>query len=126
MTLEVAMVSIPVRDQTKAKQWYEEKLGFTTVTDVPFDKTGDRRWIEMTSPSGATRIALFTPDGHENRIGTHSTCIFTADDIYETAKKLKARGITFKQEPTEQDWGVGALFEDLDGNVFCLSKSKGN
>ncbi len=121
MITRVHTVSIPVRDQLKAKQWYEEKLGFKTVADEPFDETGERRWIEMSTPEGGTRVTLFTPDGHEDRIGTHSTVVFTCDDVYKTTEELKARGVEFESDPVEYEWGVGALMKDLDGNIFCLS-----
>jgi len=47
-----------------------QKLGFKVVTDQPFD--GKQRWIELLIPGAETWLALFTPEGHENRIGDFS------------------------------------------------------
>ena len=37
MIKAVKFVSIPVRDQDRALAFYTEKLGFTVLTDQPFD-----------------------------------------------------------------------------------------
>lgn len=34
---------------------------------------------------------------------------------------LKSRGVEFVQEPTKADWGMSAIFKDVDGKVFVLS-----
>jgi hypothetical protein len=33
---------------------------------------------------------------------------------------MKARGVKFYDEPTEQAWGVEVVFEDLYGNPYDL------
>ena len=68
MIKAVKFVSIPVRDQDQALSFYTEKLGFQVLTDQPM---GDgQRWVELRIPGSETKVALFTPPGHENRIGT--------------------------------------------------------
>ena len=59
-------VTIPVRDQKRALDFYTERLGFTIITDQPFDDK--QRWIELRIPKAETRITLFTPEGQEGRI----------------------------------------------------------
>src|ERR1700680_721973 len=66
----VRLVSIPVRDQNKALDVYTEKLGLSILTDQPFD--GKQRWIELSLPGSDTLLALYTPKGQEDRIGTFS------------------------------------------------------
>src|SRR5881392_2146823 len=68
MIKHLKFVSIPVRDQNRALEFYTEKLGFTIITDQPFD--GKQRWIELRIPKAETRVTLFTPEGQEGRVGT--------------------------------------------------------
>ena len=63
----IKIASIPVHNQDAALKFYTEKLGFKVVTDQPFD--GKQRWIELLIPGAETWIALFTPEGHEDRVG---------------------------------------------------------
>jgi predicted enzyme related to lactoylglutathione lyase len=113
-------VTIPVKDQEKALKFYTEKLGFKVVVDVSF---GDKRWIELQIPGADTQVVLFTPEGHEDRIGTSSNVIFTSDNIEKSYQELKKKGVDFVQPPTKESWGIYALFKDVDGNTFCLSSS---
>ena len=46
MIRSVKFVSIPVRDQQAALEFYTTKLGFSIVTDQPFG-AGGQRWIEQ-------------------------------------------------------------------------------
>jgi len=45
MIKQIKFVSIPVADQDRALDFYTEKLGFTIITDQPFDEK--QRWIEL-------------------------------------------------------------------------------
>lgn len=112
-------VSIPVKDQDAAMKFYTEKLGFKVMTDQPFD--GKQRWIELGIPGAETGLALFTPDGHENRIGDFQPLSFWADDVMATADVMKKKGVKFEQEPKKESWGTSAIFKDVDGNKFVLS-----
>jgi len=121
MITHVKLVSLPMRDQNRALDFYTEKLGFSILTDQPFDDK--QRWIELRPPKAETRVVLFTPEGHQDRIGTFSNVVFNCDDIEQTYAELKARGVEFLGEPQKQPWGTYALFKDPDGNTFCLSSS---
>src|SRR5438034_8849508 len=68
MINQIKFVTITVRDQKRALDFYTEKLGFTIITDQPFDDK--QRWIELRIPKAETRVTLFTPDGLESRIGS--------------------------------------------------------
>jgi catechol 2,3-dioxygenase-like lactoylglutathione lyase family enzyme len=118
MIKTVSVVSIPVRDQSKALEFYTKKLGFQIMTDQPF---GAQRWIELGIPGSETKIALFTPPGQESRIGTFSNIGFIADDMEQTYNTLSERGVEFEKPPKKESWGTSAVFRDLDGNTFALS-----
>jgi catechol 2,3-dioxygenase-like lactoylglutathione lyase family enzyme len=115
----IKIASIPVRNQDASLKFYTEKLGFKVVTDQPF--TDHQRWIELLIPGADSRLALFTPEGHENRIGGFQPVTFWCDDVFATAKLLKSKGVEFAVEPKTEVWGTMALFKDPDGNQFVLS-----
>jgi predicted enzyme related to lactoylglutathione lyase len=112
-------IGIPTTDQDRALEFYTEKLGFTVSTDQVFD--GKQRWIELRIAHSPTRVVLFTPPGHEDRIGTVFNGAFACDDVTATYRQLKARGVAFVSEPQKQPWGEYAVFKDPDGNQFVLS-----
>ena len=114
----IKLASIPVRDQEVALQFYTEKLGFKVLTDQPF---GKQRWIELGIPGAESKLALFTPEGHESRIGGFQPMTFWCDDVFATAKVLKSKGVEFAKDPKTEVWGTFAIFKDADGNQFVLS-----
>ena len=122
MISKVKFVSIPVRDQDRAVEFYTKTLGFTLTTDQPFD--GTQRWIELEIPGAETSIVLYTPKGQEDRIGTFANLAYVTEDIDTTYEELRAKGVEFVQPPKREPWGTGAVFKDVDGNMFALSESR--
>lgn len=121
MITHVKFVGIPTRDQQRALRFYTERLGFEVSTDQPFD--AKQRWIELRVANSATRVVLFTPEGHEDRIGTFFNGALACDDVEATYRQLRERGVEFSSAPQKQPWGTFAIFKDLDGNQFVLSST---
>jgi predicted enzyme related to lactoylglutathione lyase len=119
MIKAVKFVSIPVRDQDRALEFYTKKLGMRVITDSPYDDT--QRWIELGFPRADTKVVLFTASGQEQHIGSAMNVTFMADDVMATASELKAKGVEFVQEAQQADWGTAAIFKDSEGNQFVLS-----
>ena len=115
----IKLASIPVRNQDVALKFYTEKLGLKVLTDQPFSE--NQRWIELGIPGADSRLALFTPEGQENRIGGFQPMTFWCDDVFATSKTLKAKGVEFAGDPKTEAWGTFAIFKDADGNQFVLS-----
>jgi catechol 2,3-dioxygenase-like lactoylglutathione lyase family enzyme len=109
---------IPVTDQDRALAFYRDVLGFRVVTDQPMD--GNQRWIELRIPGTDTGVALFTPQGHEDRIGAYQNLSFWTDDVHKTFEELRSRGVEFEGEPAKQEWGTYVIFNDPDKNKFVL------
>ena len=123
MIKQIKFVTIPVRDQKRALDFYTEKLGFTIITDQPFDDK--QRWIELRIPKAETRITLFTPEGQESRIGSFTGISYHCEDVEQTYRELCSRGVLFDAPPKKEPWGTFATFNDSEGNSFVLSSSKG-
>jgi predicted enzyme related to lactoylglutathione lyase len=119
MIKQIKFVSIPVADQNRALDFYTEKLGFTIITDQPFDEK--QRWIELRVPKAETRVVLFNAEGDEKRIGSMMPMSYACDDIDKTYEELKGRGVDFEGPPQKQPWGKYAMFKDSEGNRFVLS-----
>jgi predicted enzyme related to lactoylglutathione lyase len=119
MIKQIKFVSIPVADQNRALDFYTEKLGFTIITDQPFDEK--QRWIELRIPKAETRVVLFTTEGDEKRIGSMMPLSYACDDIEKSYEHLKKRGVEFEGKPQKQEWGSYAMFKDSEGNRFVLS-----
>ena len=119
MITHVKFVGIPVGDQDRALKFYTEKLGFEIATDQPMGP--GKRWIELRIAHSQTRVVLFTPEGHEDRVGTFFNGSLEADNVQKTYEELKAKGVEFTQEPKTEPWGTSALFKDSEGNQFVLS-----
>ena len=124
MIKAVKFVSIPVHDQDRALEFYTRQLGMAIVTDQPMGASGAQRWIELKIPGADTRVVLFTPEGHEGRIGGFSNVVFSSDNVERTHEQLTARGVEFTQPPKKEPWGTSAIFKDADGNQFVLSSAR--
>ena len=117
----VKFVSIASSDQQRALEFWTKQVGFVVHTDQPFNEK--QRWIELRIGNSTTRVVLFTPEGHENRIGTWFNGSFACDDVKATYRQLQERGVEFVRGPEKQPWGEFAIFKDPDGNQFVLSSS---
>jgi predicted enzyme related to lactoylglutathione lyase len=122
MITQIKFVSIPVKDQDRALAFYTEKLGFTILTDQPFDE--HQRWIELRIPKAETRVVLFTTEADKARIGTFMNLSFACEDVMTAYEDLKARGVEFRGPPKKEHWGTFAMFQDSEGNQFVLSTSR--
>jgi len=121
MITQLKFVGIPTANQERALRFYTETMGFAVATDQPFNDK--QRWIELRIGNSATRVVLFTPEGHEDRIGSFFNGSFACDDVAATYRQLRERGVEFVKEPQKQPWGQFAIFKDPDGNQFVLSSS---
>ena len=112
-------VGVPTRDQERALQFWTKQVGMVVVTDQPMGP--GMRWIELKLPDAETGVALFTPPGHDARIGQFTGISFGCDDVEKTHRELVERGVTFPQGPKKEPWGTSAIFADSEGNSFVLA-----
>jgi len=115
---EIKFVGIPVADQDRALAFYRDKLGFRVKTDQAFNEK--QRWIELKIPGADTGVVLFTPDGHEDRVGTFFNGSLACDDVRKTYEELRTKGVDFAGEPKEEPWGTFVILKDSEGNSLVL------
>lgn len=128
MINKVTHISLLVRDQEEALQWYMEKLDFEKRADDPFPG-GEGRWLTV-APQGQQEleIVLQPPEwglssdaeSRAQMIGKTPGWVLISDDCRQDYETLEARGVNFVSPPEELPWGVSAVFEDLYGNQHNL------
>jgi predicted enzyme related to lactoylglutathione lyase len=56
--------------------------------------------------------------------GAAGGMMFATDDCNASYNELKARGVEFTQEPTEQPYGIDAALRDPSGNQARLVQAR--
>jgi uncharacterized glyoxalase superfamily protein PhnB len=113
----IEILSIPVTDQQRAREFYERTLGFKLISDEPFEQ--GMRWVQLEPPGGGTNITLVT--WFEGlRPGSLTGMVLACEDVDATYDELRARGVTFTAPPEDMPWGRFASLQDPDGNGWLL------
>jgi uncharacterized glyoxalase superfamily protein PhnB len=122
----ISLVSIPVTDQEKAKDFYVTGLGFTVKLDLTMDEQSagsagaGARWLMLTPPGGGADITLVTWFPDTSPPGSAKLSL-ACDDVDETYADLTARGVTASTEPADAPWGRWFGLDDPDGNNWLIS-----
>jgi predicted enzyme related to lactoylglutathione lyase len=119
MIKRIKFIGIPVADQDRALQFYTQKLDFRVLTDQEFGPS--QRWIELSIPGAETGVSLFTPPGHDDRVGTFVNTSWEVDDVNEAYEALLAKGVEFTAPPSRQSWGTSVIMKDSEGNSIVLA-----
>ena len=114
---------LPVKDLSRARRFYEERLALE-----PHGLQPDGKFIYR---CGGTEVALLPkPEGTK---AEHTALGFKVDNIGTTIAQLKARGVKFADydlpgfKTIDHIAVVGsdkaAWFEDTEGNILCLHEN---
>jgi catechol 2,3-dioxygenase-like lactoylglutathione lyase family enzyme len=134
MITGMGTVNLFVEDQERALRFYTESLGFELRNDATLDNF---RWVTV-APKGqrdpeylltVPAPPMFTPEdaAHLRSIlakGAMPGGVLLTNDCRRDYEELKARGVTFLQEPADRPYGIEALLRDDSGNWFSLTQSK--
>ncbi len=124
MITRVGTVSIFVEDQDRAKAFYTEKLGMQLISDDELWPGADSRWLSVAPAGAETLITLYKFDEHwehyRETFGKSQSLTLQCDDIDETYRTYKERGVQFLSEPETQSWGRFVMFLDSEGNMLIL------
>jgi catechol 2,3-dioxygenase-like lactoylglutathione lyase family enzyme len=138
MPLKLTHVNVWVHDQDEALAFYTQKLGMELRDDITLPELGGFRWLTV-GPVGQPEVALtlmgvpgppvFDAETSEQlkalvAKGAAGGLFFATDDLQGTYEELKARGVEFTQEPTEQPYGIDAGFRDPSGNHFRMAQPR--
>jgi serine phosphatase RsbU (regulator of sigma subunit)/catechol 2,3-dioxygenase-like lactoylglutathione lyase family enzyme len=147
--LGVHAVTVFVRDQDAALQFYTEQLGFDIAFDARLPTGG--RWLAVAPPDGGTVLSLVVPHAESREyplIGRPTGVVFITENVLATFERWRRRGVQFTYWPrlrriqyesppriasdagtaaapapeSQPVWGgIFARFKDLDGNIFSLA-----
>lgn len=124
MITNISHLTLFVKDQEKSLVFYTEKLGFKKHTDAEF---GPMRWLTLTAagqPDMELVLMLATTPEEKALVGKQGAGrpLFSvqSDDCEGDYKRLSEAGIVFTEEPKHEPWGVGATFQDVDGNAIYM------
>ena len=123
--MRIGHVTLLVKDQDEAANFYVEKLGFLKRQDTVIG--GNMRWVTV-SPKDQPDLELtFVKADNEikrkamgKQAGDHVFLTLQTDDCRRDYKAMKAKRVKFFGKPTEQSYGIEVVFEDLYGNLFDL------
>ncbi|WP_129669824.1 VOC family protein [Phytoactinopolyspora endophytica] len=122
-----------VLDQDEALDFYVGKLGFEVRSDVDL---GFMRWLTIGVPGDNDREVLLEkpappamPEETAAQVRDMVTkgaaglgFILRTDDCQKTYQELKAKGVEFTQEPTEQPYGIDCALRDPFGNNIRITQ----
>ena len=126
----VSLVTVYVTDQTEAKRFYIDVLGFEEGTDVTMGD--DFRWCTVNHPDHPElSLTLMIPgppldDDMADAIrrslakGRLGGVGLTTSDCHKTYEQLTAKGVEFVQPPSDRPYGVEAVMRDNSGNWLVI------
>ncbi|WP_298853978.1 VOC family protein [uncultured Ruegeria sp.] len=124
--MKMYIKSIAVDDQSKALDFYTNKLGFVVKHDIPL---GEHRWLTLASKEEIEGVELgLEPNVHPATRAYQEALMadgipvsaFSVDDIEVEVAKLEAAGVEFTQPPVKAGGATIAVFDDTCGNLIQL------
>jgi len=127
--MRVTLISIPVRDQEKALEFYTEKLGFITKVNKLLED--GNRWITLVSKEDLEGIEILLEPApiHFEPTRVYQDALlkanlpytqFDVDDVQLEYDRLKQLNIIFSLAPTKYGKEKVAIFNDTFGNNIQL------
>ena len=114
----IEIISIPVTDQEKSKQFYLN-LGFQVIVEAPM---GETKWVQMGFPSQDASITLVTwfP---KMPAGCICGFVIKTENVEQEIEELTAKGIEVGKVE-ETPWGKFLKVIDPDGNEISFHQGR--
>jgi catechol 2,3-dioxygenase-like lactoylglutathione lyase family enzyme len=130
MTMQkLGHLALLVRDYDEAIDFYTQSLGFQLIVDTSLGN--GKRWVLIRPPgSTGTDLLLARAANPEqvsrigNQTGGRVFLFLHTDDFWRDYREMTARGVKFCRPPSEESYGIVAVFEDLYGNKWDLLQPK--
>jgi catechol 2,3-dioxygenase-like lactoylglutathione lyase family enzyme len=118
---EMVNVRYMVDDVEAAVAFYTTHLGFTPQTNVApafADVTRGHLRLLLSGPTSSAGRPM--PDGRQPQPGGWNRIHFVVDDIKAEVERLRAAGITFRNDIVTGPGGSQIVFDDPSGNPVEL------
>src|SRR5437764_1248052 len=126
MHQRLGLVALVVRDYDEAIDFFVATLGFTLVEDSAVPAQA-KRWVVVAPPGGgAAHLLLARASSPEqgtrigNQTGGRVFLFLYTDDFWRDYHAYTAKGVTFVRPPSDEPYGIVAVFLDLYGNRWDL------
>lgn len=137
MISKLSHATVWVLDQEEARQFYVDKLGFEVRMDMTMEG-GGFRWLTVSPPGQSDLELILMPTGPSPMLPEETSAqlrslvgagalgpgVFETPDCQAAYEQLSAKGVVFRQPPTEQFYAIEAIFQDNSGNWFSLTQRK--
>ena len=118
MDLRLELITIPVSDVDRAKEFYVERAGFNADHDHQV-KEG-LRFVQLTPPGSGCSISI--GEGlNEMEPGAIEGLQLVVEDIEEARDRLAGDGVEVS-EVQDFPWGRFVFFHDPDGNAWAVQQ----
>ena len=114
---QVQLVSIPVSDQDRARDFYVDTLGFELAMDTQLGP--DMRWV-MVKPRGAQTALTLVTWFPTMPAGSLKGTVLETDDLDADFARLGGLGIEVSAGIEDAPWERFIQFQDPDGNGIVL------
>ncbi len=134
MISKMSHATIFVLNQQEALEFYRDKLGFEVRTDATME--GGYRWLTV-GPKDQPDFEIILMEPNPGYMFDEATasqvrdlvqrgklgaCVFDTPNCQATYEELSSKGVDFLHPPSQQPWGISAVFKDNSGNWFSLSQ----
>ncbi len=132
MDWKIEVVTVPVSDIVRARDFYAEKVGFTV--DIDYRISDEVHLVQLTPPGSACSIHLGTA-GMGMETGSLDGVFLVVADVVAARAELAERGVEVGEVQVFDDGAyrpsregenldnVGfAFFSDPDGNRWCVQQ----
>jgi catechol 2,3-dioxygenase-like lactoylglutathione lyase family enzyme len=111
------LISLPVTDQDRARDFYVDTLGLALVRDNHMGPA--QRWVQVAPKGADTSITLVTwfPT---MPAGSLKGLVLETDDLDGDVARLAGRGVPIEGGVQDAPWGRYVTFHDPDGNGIVL------
>jgi catechol 2,3-dioxygenase-like lactoylglutathione lyase family enzyme len=122
MQMKLELVSVPVSDVDRAKDFYTTRLGFHA--DIDQTISDGRRFCQLTPPGSACSIAIGKGITDMAPGSMKALLLLVVSDIQRAWEDLTGKGVEVTR-PQKQPWGaIHAEFADPDGNRWTLQQPR--
>jgi catechol 2,3-dioxygenase-like lactoylglutathione lyase family enzyme len=114
-----------VKDVQESVDWYTQHLGFNVLSNAaPAFADVERGALRVLLSGEKSSAGRPMPDGAKPAPGGWNRFELVVDDIEAEVEKLRASGLTFRNEIVRGPGGAQILLEDPSGNVIELFEPK--
>ena len=117
----VQLLSVPVSDQDRARDFYVNVLGFDLVRDAEMQP--GLRWVQVSPPGGQTSLTLVTWFD-SMPAGALRGLVLETDNLDGDLAAFTARGAVIAGGIEDQAWGRYFTVNDPDGNGLVVQETR--